>query len=210
MPLSHIKEVLTISLRDSPRRQVMMEHFEEIGLTKECVCSFVDGVKVTNKQELFEHQVQFMDILSENVIDCPLMHKIGDMGCLLAHLKACKYIIDNNIEYALVLEDDVVIYDMDRLKSTEEVLCKYNFTFVHPVFSFGAQGQVVSLNAAKQLWELRHAILACGQPWDLILWHKGIPFNFAVTNLPFVKHRVSFNDPNTSERIQLNNSVSSL
>ena len=42
---------------------------------------------------------------------CELYNKSGATSCAMKHLLSCKYIIDHQLEGALVLEDDIVLHD---------------------------------------------------------------------------------------------------
>lgn len=209
--LKIIKNVLIISLPGSPRRESISEHLNEIGLTKASTCHFINGVRIKNINDLLQHQIHAMEIPQDRTVCSPLLQELGDLGCLLAHLQACKFIVENKLAYTLVLEDDVEIYDIQALYNHEEDLCKNDFTFVHPEYLFGTQGQVISFNAAKHLWDARQYILTIGRPWDIVIWHKLVPIEYHRSLLPFVKHAVEYFDPKASERLQINvESTSSL
>ena len=54
------------------------------------------------------------DELTDELIDsyfvpgCELYNKSGATSCAIKHLRACQYIVDHQLEGALVLEDDIV------------------------------------------------------------------------------------------------------
>ena len=56
------------------------------------------------------------DELTDELIDtyfvpgCELYNKSGATSCAIKHIKACQYIVDHQLEGALVLEDDIVLH----------------------------------------------------------------------------------------------------
>lgn len=56
------------------------------------------------------------DELTNELIDnyfvpgCELYNKSGATSCAIKHIKACEYIVDHQLEGALVLEDDIVLH----------------------------------------------------------------------------------------------------
>ena len=69
------------------------------------------------------------DELTDELIDsyfvpgCELYNKSGATSCAIKHLRACQYIVDHQLEGALVLEDDIVLhqgFEADFAKTIEE------------------------------------------------------------------------------------------
>ena len=54
--------------------------------------------------------------LTDELIDtyfvpgCELYNKSGATSCAIKHIRACQYIVDHQLEGALILEDDIVLH----------------------------------------------------------------------------------------------------
>ena len=72
----------------------------------------IDGLKLDLKTTPIS--VRTMYDLKKPRYDCRLINTKGAVGCYLSHVKIWQHIVDNNIESAIVLEDD-----MKPLKSRE-------------------------------------------------------------------------------------------
>jgi len=101
----------------------------------------------------------------------------GQLGCFLSHFQLWKYIIKSNIDIAVVLEDDVKIYNnfnknIDTIYENLPVKFDYVHLFIHPdkqniqyldgkdgdiipaEDNFGTVAYIVSLRGAKRLVKL--------------------------------------------------------
>ena len=59
---------------------------------------------------------------------CELDNKSGATSCAMKHLLSCKYIVDHQLEGALILEDDIVLrpgFQTDFEKTLDE--CRHNY-----------------------------------------------------------------------------------
>jgi GR25 family glycosyltransferase involved in LPS biosynthesis len=82
--------------RSIDRREHIIKKIKDSGLNNFKFVNAVDG-----KTDLCNYKFKLQH---NNDIN------IGEIGCFLSHSNIWKYIIDNNIEYALVLEDDAVFH----------------------------------------------------------------------------------------------------
>jgi len=101
----------------------------------------------------------------------------GQLGCFLSHFQLWKYIIKSNIDLAIVLEDDVKIYNnfnkiIDTIYENLPVKFDYVHLFIHPdkqniqylegkdgdiipaEDNFGTVAYIISLRGAKRLVKL--------------------------------------------------------
>jgi len=101
----------------------------------------------------------------------------GQLGCYLSHYQVWKYILENNLDLAIVLEDDVKIYkNFNRIINTiyDNLPVKFDYVhlFVHPdkqkieyleakegdiipaEDNFGTVAYIISLRGAKRLLKL--------------------------------------------------------
>jgi len=66
----------------------------------------VDG----QDEELIYNEWAILDNPQFNPKDINFINTRGAQGCILSHIKLWKYIIDNNIEFATVFEDDIIFH----------------------------------------------------------------------------------------------------
>lgn len=93
--------VFCINLDRSPERwNFMVNQKNKLGQTKLERISGVDGY-ILDKDELMDIQI----ITSE----CYHLCSPGMIGCWLSHLKIWKKVVDEDIPYAVILEDDAII-----------------------------------------------------------------------------------------------------
>jgi len=202
-------KILVISLPASSRRERVKTIFDEQNLQFE----FIDGVKIQNDQDL----ANILKTFDINEIDHISNLKWGDVGCGLAFLNACKYIIDNNIQNVLLCEDDPEFKEgIEVFKTSPETyLGKCNWLMVHPHIkeNYGMNGQIVNIEGAKQLWDQRHLVvnkLLNDIPIDISIIDNTIGVNIdwcdcEAYNIPYILQQYyPANDGEHSERIQLN------
>lgn len=167
-------------LHQEKRRHYVSTHFRERGIS----FTFIDaiyGKKLTN-QEL------------ETVSSTPLSLKqiyrklgLGEIGCALSHKLIYKKIIEEDIQYALIFEDDVILNDsifshLDSISSLPEtwdvlflgqhcffsrnISVKTNFwsrgkkrNWLRPIENcYGAYAYVISKKGAQKLNEMTHVL----------------------------------------------------
>ena len=92
-------QVIVISLKTSPRRAHIQKYLNNLNIPFE----FFDGI--LGRQDL-NNPNPFSPLLSNGIV-----------GCTRSHLGVYQKIIDLKIPYALVLEDDILIHDLDLLIS---------------------------------------------------------------------------------------------
>lgn len=100
----------------------------------------------------------------------------GEVGCALSHFSLWKRIIDDKIEKAIILEDDIIIKDSNWLSIIDNIDCNYDFIYlgrkkmtpdsliestlieispqlVRPSFSYWTCGYIITLSGAKKLYQ---------------------------------------------------------
>jgi GR25 family glycosyltransferase involved in LPS biosynthesis len=204
-------KIIVISLPGSPRRQAIAAKLAAWGVG-ESDYIFSDGVRIGGKEELYAYEKESMDISEADLVCSPMLdrNENGDLGCLLAHLQVYRYIISNNLSHTLVIEDDIdFCIPLQYFTEHAAAYCAHDYMFVHPEYLFGTQGQIVSLAAAKHLWDLRRQIIELGKPIDLLIWHKftdpQMDYVLCHPLPPIVRHAEDFWDADTSERLRINN-----
>lgn len=101
MPLPPI---FIISLKNSPRRAVIAKRLSSLNISFE----FFDAIygKDLTSYQLSEIDYEFYP--KYYAARKPLT--LGEIGCAMSHIQLYRRIIDNNIEQAIILEDDAIVY----------------------------------------------------------------------------------------------------
>lgn len=199
-----IRQILIISLPNSSRRPEISALMKKHGLHFQ----FMDGVLVNNDSDLYHLQSTEFD--TENKQSPFLPYRPGDLGCSLAYLKCFKFIMNHKFEYTMILEDDIEISEngLKNLASSEFNYCNHELMFIHDMEHYGTQGQIVSLNGAKKLWNQRLKIMTDGTPIDHLIWGSHLDLKWSsckYSKLPWVvKHKHNYNDMKCSERLKFN------
>jgi len=94
----------------------------------------------------------------------------GEIGCALSHLNIWKKIVDENIESAIILEDDFIVNDPDFVNTVNNIDFDYDLVYlgrkkmgidneeqinekvVKPIFSYWTIGYVLTTECAKKLY----------------------------------------------------------
>jgi GR25 family glycosyltransferase involved in LPS biosynthesis len=92
-------------------------------------------------------------------------HVLNEFGCYLAHYKCWEYVLNNNIESCLILEDGIKLlrndYENLSINSKLDILFvnkemeKYN---ENVFIGYGLQGYIITLNGAKKLIDKCHIL----------------------------------------------------
>lgn len=88
----------------------------------------------------------------------------GAMGCYLSHYTLWNKIVDENIEYALILEDDVEIDSIKKLLLSNLIIENHEFINLSKRFRYenerylfdGGESYILSLSGAKKLINITH------------------------------------------------------
>lgn len=95
--------IFVISLKNSPRRDFIKARLDGLGLKFE----FFDAVygKELSLEEL--NHIDFEFYQEKYNTKKPLT--LGEVGCAISHVKLYEHIVRNNIEQAIILEDDAIV-----------------------------------------------------------------------------------------------------
>lgn len=125
----------------------------------------VDYILDADKNELTD------EIISSYIKPgCELDNKSGATSCAIKHLYACQYIVDNNLEGALVLEDDIVLHN-NFTKHFEETMEEYKQRF--------AQKPIIISYEDSSLLFIPRSLRKKGQ-WLYEAPHGKVRFNGAI------------------------------
>ena len=111
-------KIFVINLNESTERlERLKSEFERIGLDFERIPA-VDGRKLSENQ-ILEH---YSSKLNRKKYFVPLSKP--EIGLYMSHLKACERIISENLDFGIILEDDIVL--KNGFKMIPQVLCSLN------------------------------------------------------------------------------------
>lgn len=99
----YIPTIFVISLKNSPRREVITRHLSSLGLKFE----FFDAVygKELPESELAKVDYEFYP----KNYHAKKGLTLGEIGCAMSHIKLYEHILENNIQEAIIFEDDVFL-----------------------------------------------------------------------------------------------------
>ncbi|AAP96480.1 beta-1,4-galactosyltransferase [[Haemophilus] ducreyi] len=119
--------IFIISLKDSPRKNIIAERLNALGLS----FNFFDAIygKELSKKQLSEINYDFYI----QKFNARKRLTLGEIGCAISHIKLYEYIVKNNINEAIILEDDAIvsIYFKDIIcDALKKISCKYEILFL--------------------------------------------------------------------------------
>ena len=112
----------------------------------------------------------YNDLVSKERHQDSGISSISAIGCYMSHYNLWKKCVDDNLEYMIIMEDDVNFKDIgkDDIKFIENTLKKENSVFISPstiyylktkkYYFFGAHFYIVSNGACKQLLKYAYPI----------------------------------------------------
>lgn len=109
---NHCMKLFVISLeRCQERRRLVEANLQSLNLEYELV-NAVDGKKLSNEElALVKTEDRIcLDLASNKQVFVTNKLTDGEIGCALSHLKVYQKIIDLDLDYACILEDDVALY----------------------------------------------------------------------------------------------------
>ena len=159
-----------ISLEKDKERAKYLKNEVYPKLTNYFKCRAFDGEEDDANKFLKENNIFVSDIFMDKC-------NVGQLGCFLSHFSLWKYIVNNKLEIAIILEDDVKIYkNFNRIIDTvyENLPIKFDYVhlFIHPdkqnvaylegkegdiipaEDNFGTVAYIISLRGAKRLIKL--------------------------------------------------------
>jgi collagen beta-1,O-galactosyltransferase len=161
--------VVIINLEKNKERKKTME----CKIKKTCLTNYIFMDAVYGKTELHKYDFEVIPDYIDPYKSTPIY--IGIIGCTLSHYLVWKYIVENNIEKLLILEDDCVFldnfdnmlkyileldlyYDMfylNRIKLNETYNLGYEIEMsdkiIIPKYSYNASSYILTFNGAKKL-----------------------------------------------------------
>lgn len=155
-----IQKIFVINLKDKEHR---FRKFEEIGDNRIERFEAIDSRENRKIYENFSLRLNPVGLVSQFYFS----EAFGAIGCYLSHYLIWKKMIQENIEWALVLEDDALTTDVQKLLVSNFVLQKgldlvqfnkrtpVEFTHASSYFN-GTESYALNISGAKKLLKLTH------------------------------------------------------
>jgi len=164
--------VVIINLEKNKERKKTMEE----KIKKTCLTNYIYIDAVCGKTELHKYNFEVIPDYIDPYNSTPIY--IGIIGCTLSHYLVWKYIVENNIEKLLILEDDTTFLENfdDMLKYILELDLYYDMFYLNrnrlneiynlgdeieindkiviPKYSYNASSYILTYNGAKKLLDV--------------------------------------------------------
>ncbi|MEE6074840.1 glycosyltransferase family 25 protein [Avibacterium paragallinarum] len=101
-PQKTLPMIFIISLKNSPRRDAIASRLSSLGLKFE----FFDAVY---GKDLSQEELDKVDFKFSLRYGFKKPMTLGEIGCAMSHIKLYEYLVANNIEQAIILEDDAIV-----------------------------------------------------------------------------------------------------
>ncbi|MFP4793960.1 glycosyltransferase family 25 protein [Pasteurella multocida] len=101
--MSQIPPIFVISLKDSPRRAIISQRLNGLKLN----FTFIDGINGKMLSDAEKQAIDYEFYPKQFAASRPLT--IGEIGCAMSHLLIYKMILEQNIDKAIILEDDAIV-----------------------------------------------------------------------------------------------------
>jgi GR25 family glycosyltransferase involved in LPS biosynthesis len=211
---SSVNNCLILNLDSRKDLWEKLESFRTNWISKNKKVERISGVDYRNNSHILN---QFIITNRINLSGTGFRNKkesfIGELGCYMGHYNCWKYIVDNNLDNCLIVEDGIELLRNDFENLT--INNKLDILFVNEemkkdsknLIGYGTQGYIVTLKGAIKLLEKCYTLIV---PIDLQIRHlcNTNQLNYSVINKPFFKrdnNRTSSIESNTvSEHNDLN------
>ena len=109
--------IFLINQKKNPDRLIYsINQLSKVGLTDYIIrkeaCSVERAKRI--KYEYITKEVY--NNIENNLISCNILPTWGAVGCAISHIEIWRMMIDENIKYALIMEDDNEIYDIETFQ----------------------------------------------------------------------------------------------
>lgn len=109
--------IFLINLKNNPERlSYSIEQLSKVGLTDYIIrkeaCSIEKAKEL--KYEYITEEVE--DNIEKKLVSCSILPTWGAVACAISHMEIWKMMVEDHIKYAIILEDDNEIYDIEKFK----------------------------------------------------------------------------------------------
>lgn len=151
--------IFIISLARSKQRTALMSYqLERLGLSYQ-IFDAVDGAMLSQKTKQQIEKQRDICIYRKPFTD-------GEIGCMYSHMGVYEKIINDSLDYALILEDDVFLTERLPMFFSDEVMKMLSFDWDIILLAYVQRGNVESRPSKKAV---------------MSYWHrKRLPHNFVI------------------------------
>ncbi len=147
-----IEKTFCINLETEPERWNKFKHIPNVERV-----NAIDSRENPNVYRLHDLKLQPVDISQKLYLN---YHR-GAIGCFLSHYKCWKKIIEDKIEYSMIIEDDLCPDSLDFMLKSNLILGQHDiinlssriYTVDDQNLFFGAECYVLSLDGARRLYD---------------------------------------------------------
>ncbi len=107
--------IFLINKINRPERLInTINELSKVGLTDYIIRK--EACSIERAKELkYEYINQdIYDNIEKNLVSCNLLPTWGSVGCAISHIEIWKMMVEENIKYSIIMEDDNIIYDKDK------------------------------------------------------------------------------------------------
>lgn len=145
------------------RNQQMIKQLDALGLQYERIPA-IYGKNLTAEQKSFVNYHHFLLRMKRPIKD-------GEIGCAMSHRMIWQKMLDENIDYALILEDDVII-DKSLLQILSYQPFYQSFDFLNLSSNFPYHPKTEDLNSIIANQSIVARTLQSDKVWKLLDWGK--------------------------------------
>ena len=124
--------ILLINLETNKDRKLhSLQQFTKCGLGNQ-----LQIINATNSIEAQQQKHNYISLQANNNIEKQFINDAilptwGAVGCAISHSRCWEYIIENNLPYAMICEDDIEIVDIDNFLFTVNRAIMYHKNFLY-------------------------------------------------------------------------------
>ncbi|HAU5545175.1 glycosyltransferase family 25 protein [Proteus mirabilis] len=145
--------IYVISIKNSPRKKNIEKELEKYNF------SYIDAVVGADEDSKTIENINTQEWVKKRY---GRILSYGEIGCSLSHIKAYQEIIENNIEWAIIFEDDIIIEkNIENLLNIDKKLLNKNTLYI-----LGAQQY---LNSEKLIIKTKKESIKVDK--DIIFYH---------------------------------------
>ena len=117
--------IFLINLKKRPERLISsIKELSKVGLTDYIIRK--EGCNEEKSKRLkYEYITKdVVDNIDNNLISTNILPTWGAVGCAISHIEIWKMMVEDNIKFALIMEDDNCIYNIDKFKWVYQAVLK--------------------------------------------------------------------------------------
>lgn len=114
-----------INLNKRPKRLIFsINQLTKVGINDYIIRKEACSVERAKRQKYEYISEEVYNNIENNLVSCNILPTWGSVGCAISHIEIWRMIVDENIKYALIMEDDNYINDIEKFKWSYESALK--------------------------------------------------------------------------------------